>query len=74
VEPDIPDDGLRIVKFGQANRDETPTHIRDRNIDGIQSGISEAKKTSDRELESFLIGNTINACASAIQAYKRVVG
>lgn len=71
----VRDGGLRIVKFGQATRDETPDpHPETEAAMASLDGISEAKEASDRELDSFLVDGTIDAYAAAIRAYKGVVG
>jgi hypothetical protein len=71
----IRDGGLRIVKNGQATRDEVPdpkpqteTNMRDK------SGITAEKEASDIERDSFLIKDgTIDGVAAAIRDYKGVV-
>lgn len=71
----IYDGGDRIVRFGQATRDEVPDPTPETEAGMLdKTGITQAKEASDKELWGLTVSLDINQWASAIKACKGVVG
>lgn len=70
----IRDGGVTIVKIGQETEKELPdpitpdpANMRDK------TGLNDKQAADDRELDSFVLPNTIDSCAQAVRDYKGCV-